>query len=77
MVSDKVKDYGKRMGQGFLMGFSAGICVGLFVGSLTVLTVGPSPGKTYFSTVGRTMIQTGGNFFFIQVGLGQSWQLDL
>ena len=52
------------------MGFSAGVCVGLFVGSLTVLTVGPAPGKTYFSTVGKTMLQTGGIYVFYAGWLG-------
>ncbi|KAJ3302111.1 hypothetical protein HDV03_005400 [Kappamyces sp. JEL0829] len=37
-----------------------GMVVGLFVGGISVITVGPAPGKTFMGTVGGHMLQTGG-----------------
>jgi hypothetical protein len=54
----KLQRFVTSLGQGFAMGAFAGMTVGLVVGTLGVMISGPSPGKTYISTVGKQMIQT-------------------
>jgi hypothetical protein len=44
---------------GFMMGGSAGMTVGFLYGSFTALKFGPTPGKTYLSTIGTFMLQHG------------------
>jgi hypothetical protein len=44
------------------MGALTGMAVGFVIGSASVLISGPAPGRTYFSTIGKSMIQSGGWF---------------
>ncbi|KAI8822955.1 reactive mitochondrial oxygen species modulator 1-domain-containing protein [Fimicolochytrium jonesii] len=54
---------------GFIMGGSAGMCVGFLYGTMTVLRVGPDPGRGYMSTVGKYMLQHGAMLgFFLSIG---------
>ncbi len=49
----------QKVGMGFMMGASAGMTVGFLHGTFTALRYGPTPGKTYLSTIGSFMVSHG------------------
>ena len=66
---EKIRDAGKRILNGFLMGAMVGGTVGLIFGVATVSVTGPLKGKTYTQTVGRNMLKMGG-WFGCLMGVG-------
>ena len=56
---DNLPPIAQKALMGFMMGGSAGMTVGFLYGSFTALKFGPTPGKTYLSTIGTFMIQHG------------------